>query len=98
MSDKSYKFVVRLPTSMRSKIVEAAAYYHRSMNSEIVARLEQSFGSLPKQSTEEQVAPPLHPHIEAIFRSTLNETEQKLIRIFRRLESTQQNALLDLLK
>ena len=98
MKDKPYKFVVRLPANMRAKIAEAAGHYHRSMNSEIVARLEQSFGSLPQQSTEEGVAPPLHPHLEAIFRSTLNETEQSLIRIFRRFESARQKALLDLLK
>ena len=51
------------------------------MNSEIVARLEQSFGTLPQGTTEQQLEPPLHPHMEAIFRSTLSETEQSLIKI-----------------
>ena len=97
MSERPYKFVERLPAAMRDQVSEAAAHYRRSMNSEIVARLEQSFGVLPRTSTEQEVEPPLHPHMEAIFRSTLNDNEQSLIKIFRRLDSTHQQALLDLL-
>ena len=97
MSERPYKLVVRLPSAMRSQVAEAAAHYRRSMNSEIVARLEQSFGVLPRSSTEQEVEPPLHPHIEAIFRSTLNDKEQSLIKVFRRLDGTRQQALLDLL-
>ena len=98
MAERPYKFVVRLPTAMRDQVAEAATHYRRSMNSEIVARLEQSFGVLPRSSTEQQVEPPLHPHIEAIFRSTLNDTEQVLLKTFRRLDGTRQKALIDLLK
>lgn len=36
------KFVVRLPDGMREKIAEVARTHHRSMNSEIIARLEES--------------------------------------------------------
>lgn len=36
------KFVVRLPDGMREKIAEVSRSHHRSMNSEIIARLEQS--------------------------------------------------------
>lgn len=36
------KFVVRLPDGMREKIAEVARTHHRSMNSEIIARLETS--------------------------------------------------------
>lgn len=36
------KFVVRLPDGMRGRIGEAAQQNHRSMNSEIIQRLEQS--------------------------------------------------------
>lgn len=97
MPEQPYKIVVRLPAAMRKQVAEAAAHYRRSMNSEIVARLEQSFGVLPRSSTEQQVQPPLHPHIEAIFKSTLNDNEQSLIKVFRRLDSTRQQALLDLL-
>ncbi len=97
MKQKPYKLVVRLPIAMREKVKEAAHYYHRSMNSEIVARLEQSFGDLPQRSIEQQVQPPLHPHVEAIFRSALSEPEHQLISVFRRLSSGRQNALLSLL-
>jgi Arc-like DNA binding domain. len=33
------KFVVRLPDGMRERIAEVARNHHRSMNSEIIARL-----------------------------------------------------------
>lgn len=46
MKEKPYKFVVRLPTSMRDRIAESAQLYRRSMNSEIVARLQESFSGL----------------------------------------------------
>lgn len=36
------KFVVRLPDGMRERISEVARNHHRSMNSEIIARLEHS--------------------------------------------------------
>ncbi len=97
MKQESYKFVVRLPVHLRDQVAEAAKHYRRSMNSEIVARLEQSFGALPQGAMEQQLEPPLHPHIEAIFRSTLSETEQSLIKIFRRLGSSRQKALVALL-
>ncbi|MFS8040116.1 MULTISPECIES: Arc family DNA-binding protein [Xanthobacter] len=37
------KFVVRLPEGMRDRIAEAAKENNRSMNSEIITRLERSF-------------------------------------------------------
>lgn len=36
------KFVIRLPDGMRERIAVVAATHHRSMNSEIIARLERS--------------------------------------------------------
>lgn len=36
------KFVVRLPDGMRERIAEVARSHHRSMNSEIIARLERT--------------------------------------------------------
>ncbi|ERT15299.1 Arc family DNA-binding protein [Pseudomonas sp. CAH-1] len=36
------KFVVRLPNGMREQVAEVARKNHRSMNSEIIDRLEQS--------------------------------------------------------
>ena len=97
MKEKPYKYVVRLPPALRDKIAQAANHYHRSINSEIVARLEQSFGVLPQGSVEREVEPPLNAHLEAIFRSGLSDTEQSLVKIFRRLSSARQKALIDLL-
>lgn len=42
-SQVAEKYVVRFPEGMRDRIAEAAKANNRSMNSEIVARLEESF-------------------------------------------------------
>ncbi len=97
MKQKPYKFVVRLPVDMRDRIAEAALHYRRSMNSEIVARLEQSFSALPSQDAERKVEPPLHPQLERMFRNNLNDKETSLIMSFRRLSEERQSALLSLL-
>jgi hypothetical protein len=49
----SDQFVVRLPPGMRDKIAAAAAETGRSMNSEIVERLEHSFGEGSVENIEE---------------------------------------------
>lgn len=41
----SDKYIVRFPDGMRDRIAEAAKANNRSMNSEIIARLEASFQS-----------------------------------------------------
>lgn len=43
------KFIVRFPEGMRSRIAEAAKVNNRSMNAEIVARLQSSFSQDPRQ-------------------------------------------------
>jgi plasmid stability protein len=55
------KFVVRLPDGMREKIAEVARQHHRSMNSEIIARLERSM--LDETSADEALPP---SHIEEL--------------------------------
>lgn len=50
------KFVVRLPDGMRERIAEVARNHHRSMNSEIIARLEKSM-DLPDAEVFEVDAP-----------------------------------------
>ena len=93
MKEKPYKFVLRLPPEIREKIVEAAGRYRRSINSEIVARLERSFS----EGSAANAAPPLHPHLERVLRSRLDESEQRLINGFRHLGKKKRDALLDLL-
>ena len=97
MSRPSYKFVLRLPDDLRSRIVEASQRYRRSMNSEIVTRLEHSLNGLPGDASESGVEPALFPHIETTFRGNLSDEENQLIRLFRRLSTSQRAALLELL-
>ena len=87
-TDKPYKFVVRLPLHLRHQIGEAARYYRRSMNSEIVARLEQSFSGIPDATLMAVVLPVI---------ATLAPEEEQLIRAFRRLTEEKRQALMKLL-
>ena len=98
MNELNYKFVVRLTTRMRDQIALAAKHYRRSMNSEIIARLEQSFGALPTSEVEEAVQPAFHPQVEVLFRNQLSEPEQSLVQSFRLLNAEKQRALLELLQ
>ena len=82
------KFVVRLPDGMRERIAEVARNPHRSMNSEIIARLEQSLiqeGALGDEPSLRLDSPEL----------SLNERE--LLQRFRQLSHRQQNALVSLI-
>ncbi len=82
------KFVVRLPEGMRARIAEVARHYHRSMNSEIIARLEKTLlaeGNLPSETASAPALAELHPH------------EHELLQHFRRLPQPQQSALIALL-
>lgn len=78
------KFVVRLPDGMRERIAEVARNHHRSMNSEIIARLEQSLlqeGALDDDLSMRLDSPELSLH------------ERELLQRFRQLTHRQQNAL-----
>ena len=97
MPSQSYKFVLRLPNGLRERIGEAADLYRRSINSEIVARLEQSLMGIPNDAAETQVEPPFFPQIETTFRRDLSDDEDRLIRLYRRLSTGQRRALIDLL-
>lgn len=98
MTDLNYKFVVRLTNRMRDQIAVAAKHYRRSMNSEIIARLEYSFGALPSNAIEEAVQPAFHPQVEILFRNQLSEREKGLVHSFRLLNEEKQRALLSLLQ
>lgn len=74
------KFVVRLPDGMRERIAEVARTHHRSMNSEIIARLEQSIN-------QEQ-------NVEAIDPNTVTVHERRMLNAFRKLTGNKQQALL----
>lgn len=55
------KFVVRLPDGMRELVAQMAKNHHRSMNSEIIARLEKSLleeGIIATEEDELESLPP----------------------------------------
>lgn len=82
------KFVVRLPDGMRERIADVARQHHRSMNSEIIARLEQSMlqeGVLDDALGARLDSPELSLH------------ERELLQRFRQLSRRQQNALVALI-
>lgn len=98
-SKTAEKFVVRLPYGMRRRIAEVARLYRRSMNSEIVARLEQSL--------EQEASPldPPRPGANEPFPDGVAETEgtaaedqeRRLLALFRALPPERRRALLLLL-
>lgn len=86
------KFVVRLPEGMRDRIAEVAKQHHRSMNSEIIARLEHSLLDLPSL--------PEYPSRQTLGEQRveeLNQPERELLMRFREMSRRQQNALIALL-
>jgi hypothetical protein len=86
--------MVRLPPAMRDQIRESARHYRRSMNSDIVARLHQTFSGLPGESRADLA---LHEQIEDLFRRELSEDEQSLIRAYRSMSGKKREALRNLL-
>ena len=97
MPSQSYKFVLRLPDDLRERVSEASRLYRRSINSEIVARLEQSLTGIPEDVAERHLEPPFFPQIETTFRRDLSDDEDRLIRLYRRLSTQQRRALIELL-
>lgn len=88
------KFVVRLPMGMRARIADVARTNHRSMNSEIITRLEDSLNGV---STVEPSALPSAstPALRVIERAS--DKEQRLLARFRSMSADKQTALLELL-
>lgn len=97
MGDKVYKYLVRLPMAMRDLLAESAEYHRRSINSEIVARLQLSFSGLAGVEEQRALAPAMHEQFERLLHRDLSEEEEQLIRRFRSLNSAKREALLDLL-
>lgn len=100
------KFVVRLPNGMRQRIASVAKRYHRSMNSEIVSRLEDS---LDLETTHEKVSNETREsskvyktldleQIENLDLQQLSTDEKTLIILILRLPKEKQRALSHLLK
>ncbi len=97
MKEQPHKFMVRLPPAMRDQIRESARHYRRSMNSDIVARLHQTFSGLPDDAHAGDLDVALHEQIEGLFRRELSKEEEALIRAYRRMSTRKQEALRNLL-
>jgi len=97
MAKPTHNFVVRFPQGLRDRIYEASQMYRRSMNSEIISRLEQTLNGLPDQQFETSIAPAFFPEIERALRGDLSGEEKNLIFCYRRLSATQRKALIELL-
>ncbi len=88
------KFVVRLPDGMRQKIAQVARSYHRSMNSEIVSRLESSLRAEPTLMTEDERAALEEGGMSSF---EVNPQEAAIINRFRQMSISKRHALLEIL-
>ncbi|MBF8791632.1 Arc family DNA-binding protein [Pseudomonas monteilii] len=77
------KFVVRLPDGMREQVAEVARKNHRSMNSEIIDRLEQSLLSA-------QFEPARNAQLDSVNQE---ELRSELTRAYRIIDRLLQNAV-----
>ncbi|MEZ5558846.1 MAG: Arc family DNA-binding protein [Pseudomonadales bacterium] len=98
MNTNNYKYLVRLPLTMRDQLAESARYYRRSINSDIVARLQQSFSGLPSAEAQRALAPMLHDDVQRMFHHDLSAEEEQLVLRYRQLSAGKRLALLDLLR
>ena len=96
MTAKDYKYLVRLPIQLREQLQESAELYRRSLNSDIVARLEQSFGAIIGAAMPEP-SQSLHVQLRDVLHRDLSHDEQQLVRRFRSLTDAKRSALMDLL-
>jgi len=97
MGEQIYKYLVRLPLPMRHLLAESAEYHRRSINSEIVARLQLSFSGLPGVEEQRALAPAMHEQLERLLNRDLSLEEESLIRRYRGLTGAKRAALLNLL-
>lgn len=89
------KFIVRFPTDLRARIARIANINRRSMNNEILSRLETS---LLEESQTELFPGPDNTTMEPTPAdlSALTQMEQQLIGTFRNLPDIKQRALIRL--
>jgi cytochrome c-type biogenesis protein CcmH/NrfG len=83
------KFVLRLPGGMREQVAKIAKTNRRSMNSEIISRLEASLDNDDNDSIAAQVS---------VDSPELTEHERALLKSFRQLAKRQQTALVHLIE
>jgi len=97
MREPTDKFIVRLPKTLRNQLWDISRLYRRSMNAEVVLRLEYTLNGIPDHALEKAIEPAMFPQIERILRGDITKEEQNLVICFRRLSSARQKALIDLI-
>lgn len=85
-SEQSDKFLVRLPEGMRERITEEAKRAGRSMNAEIVHRLEQSFHEM-------QVYHYGNPEVEDLIKTVIEDQRLAHKNIIEEQRASQQKIL-----
>jgi hypothetical protein len=95
------KFVVRLPNGMRQEIADVARRSRRSMNAEIVTRLERSLlendhVEIADKELSTATTQPLRVAADSSSQ-TNGEEEQRLLQAFRNLNIRKREAILQLL-
>ncbi|NJN53054.1 MAG: Arc family DNA-binding protein [Gammaproteobacteria bacterium] len=91
------KFVVRLPRALRNQLASIARLYRRSMNAELIIRLEYSLNGIPDHAREKALEPLMFPQIERVIRGDLTEDEERLLLSYRRMDAERQLALFKLI-
>jgi hypothetical protein len=80
-SDVADKFMLRMPEGMRDRIAEEAAKNKRSMNAEIVARLEETFQADDRYSVKQIQGPFDAETTEALVREIKRVAELAMVRV-----------------
>lgn len=73
-SETQERFIIRLPEGMRDRIAESAKANNRSMNAEIVARIQNSFEA---QEDVRQLLAPMEEKLNEIGRLLLRQEEAR---------------------
>jgi hypothetical protein len=81
------KFVVRLPAGMRDQLAEAAQKNNRTMNAEIVSRLEASLQRVENEEVPDFVSPFLAESIDKLIKETA-DTRKRLEKLERPKKKT----------
>lgn len=97
-SRKQDQFIVRLPDGMREKIKVAAEANKRSMNAEIVARLEATF-RVKSATLQSEIVNPTKPldlndkaEVARLYRKTLEHLERLLAEVKQDVRNLSENA------
>ena len=79
MSREDPQLKLRLPPDLKSRVEDAAKANNRSMNAEIVSRLEQTFGQQFVLRTSEEIRDYAKKIFEEQFKEEAERTAQEIV-------------------